>query len=680
MANIMADTAIHTPSTSSPLRRKSILPQRSASSAISENDDDAERRALRHEISAMSTPVTSMNRNDGHRRSSLGLTILGQMSATQMAERISQCIKLGAENKINLKNAFSLEMIDFMTYMIKKQDANMSNLQVASTSLDVSTKIYGFRVDGVHMEILKMIGGLDKQDTNNRNENNVEPMDVEEGRNEHQSGSQAKKRRKKNKQQIFTTPEALRTNVATEKPSLITMEADSQTTDMLYQTTLPNHANSRFYQHQYNDVLVDTIECEDIQDEDITCCIPSVGDFSQMQICPPVFYFDFQSWNEGDEAEVEPERNVGSGFQFDLDASLPRDDEPAPIRMCSFDIDHVEDEDEDEHVNRFVNVPNQVENIVDFREVLASSAPQRVSEYSFIQKNLNIHWAGPSHWKATNLRKALGNSRVVETCRQTAAKKKKKEVELCFNDETIEGLDAKFLPSKTVKLHARTAKVEWNEEMMTLPPDEHYDITLANKLYHHPTKLNHGANANEMNATHLSDIGEDYNYENENDTSNYCPGTNNDECPGNGVNGNGIRSEDEGVLVESQMPFTGDNLVAIPKLTNKVPIAFSVRAKKIDMRQLKKCIWKCLNTDSDERTESVESAAKETPRHNVNTKMNGSKRFSDVYKALPIMLTKTNAEALSFPISFVSLLHLANEKTLKVTSPSDMSDLIVEQG
>ena len=673
MANILADAASHVSPISSPLRRKSILPQSSVSSAISENDDDAERRALRREINVMSTPVTSKNTNDGHRRHSFGLSFLGQMSTAQMAERISQCIKLGTENKINLKNAFSLEMIDFMTYMIKKQDINMSNLQLASTSLDVSTKIYGFRVDGIHMEILKMIGGLDKQDTNNQNENGAEQMDVEGEHNEHQLGSQAKKRRKKNKR-IFSTPEALRTNVATEKPSLITMEADSQTTDMLYQATLPNHANSRFYQHQYNDVLVDTIEREDIKDEDAGCCIPSVGEFSHMQICPPVFFFDFQSWNEDDVEEVEPMENHESGFQFDLDASLPRDDEPALSRMCSFDIDDVEEE----HVNRFVNVPNQVEKIVDFYQVVATSAPERVSEYSFIQTNLKIHWAGPSHWKATNLRKALGNSRVVETCRQTAAKKKK-EVELYFEGETIEGLPAKFLSSKTAKLHARTAKVEWNEEMLTLPPDEHYDAALANKLYRHPIKLNRPANANEANATHVSDTAEDYNYQNENDTSNYWPGTNNDECPENGVNDNGIRSGDEGV-VESQMPFTGDNLVAIPKLTNKLFIAFSVRAKKIDMRQLKKSIWRCLNTDSDERTESVQNAAIETAQQNVNTKMNGSKRFSDVYKALPNTLTKTNAEALSFPISFVSLLHLANEKTLKVTSPSDMSDLIVEQG
>ncbi|XP_076669291.1 condensin complex subunit 2 [Andrena cerasifolii] len=672
MAHILAEAAIHPSPTSSPLRRKSILPQSSASSVISENDDDAERRARRREINVTTTPVTTTS-TDGHRRRSLGLTLLGQMPAAQMAERISQCIKLGTENKINLKNAFSLEMIDFMVYMIKKQDTNMTNLQVASTSLDVSTKIYGFRVDGVHMEILKMIGGLDKQDINNQNGNGAEQMDVEGEHNEHQSRSQAMKRRKKNKQRIFSTPEALRTNVATEKPSLITMEADSQTTDMLYQATLPNHANSRFYQHQYNDVLVDTIECEDIQDRDAGCCIPSVGEFSQMQICPPVFYFDFQSWNEDDIAEVEPEENDDGGFQFDLDASLPRDDEPAPTRLCSFDIDDVE-----EHVNRFVNVSNQVENIVDFYQVVATSAPERVSEYSFVHKNLNIHWAGPSHWKATNLRKILGNSRVVETCRQ-AAVKKKKEVELCFDGETVGSVDAKFLSSRTAKLQARTAKVEWNEEMITLPPDEHYDITLANKLYRHPKKLNHHANANEMNTTHLSEIGEDYNYENENDTSNYCPGTSNGECSENVVNENCIRSDDE-CVVESQIPFTGDNLVALPKLTNKLSIAFSVRAKKIDMRQLKKSIWKCLNTDSDERTETVQSATNETAQQNVNTNMSGSKRFSDVYKMLPTKLTKMNAEALSFPISFVSLLHLANEKTLKVTSPSDMSDLIVEQG
>ena len=164
MSNRLIDSTIHSsPASSSPLRRKSILPQKLNNFALSENDDEAERLARRKEITNTSTTTITNSINSNDKRRSLGLSFLVNMPPSQMAERISQCIKLGTENKINPKNAFSLEMIDFMTYMIKKKDANMSNLQVATTSLDVSTKIYGFRVDGVHMDILKMIAGIDKQ-------------------------------------------------------------------------------------------------------------------------------------------------------------------------------------------------------------------------------------------------------------------------------------------------------------------------------------------------------------------------------------------------------------------------------------------------------------------------------------------------------------------------------------
>lgn len=200
MSNRLIDSTIHSsPASSSPLRRKSILPQKLNNFALSENDDEAERLARRKEITNTSTTTITNSINSNDKRRSLGLSFLVNMPPSQMAERISQCIKLGTENKINPKNAFSLEMIDFMTYMIKKKDANMSNLQVATTSLDVSTKIYGFRVDGVHMDILKMIAGIDKQNKYNENQNNMEKMnsqEVEENNFDRQKQEKKKKKKK----------------------------------------------------------------------------------------------------------------------------------------------------------------------------------------------------------------------------------------------------------------------------------------------------------------------------------------------------------------------------------------------------------------------------------------------------------------------------------------------------
>ena len=207
MSNRLIDSTIHSsPASSSPLRRKSILPQKLNNFALSENDDEAERLARRKEITNTSTTTITNSINSNDKRRSLGLSFLVNMPPSQMAERISQCIKLGTENKINPKNAFSLEMIDFMTYMIKKKDANMSNLQVATTSLDVSTKIYGFRVDGVHMDILKMIAGIDKQNKYNENQNNMEKMnsqEVEENNFDRQKQEKKKKKKKINKKYLL---------------------------------------------------------------------------------------------------------------------------------------------------------------------------------------------------------------------------------------------------------------------------------------------------------------------------------------------------------------------------------------------------------------------------------------------------------------------------------------------
>lgn len=673
--NVLMDSTIHSsPSSSSPLRRKSVIPQKINSFALSENDDEAERLARRREITdTVSSISTSLN----DRRRSLGLGFLVNMPASQMAERISQCIKLGTENKINTKNAFSLEMIDFMTYMIKKKDANMSNLQVASTSLDVSTKIYGYRVDGVHMDILKMIGGLEKQDKDSKNQNNMEEMDCQEAtENSQDKRKQEKRKKKKNKQTIFATVEALKTNVETEKPSLITMEADLQTTDMLYQVMLPNHANSKFYLHPYNDILIDTVNSKDLQHKYTGCDIPEIRDLSDMQIGAPLFYFDFLSWTIDEPNEVIAEENNGSKFQFDLDDNSVHDNEHVSTGMNYFDIEVTEEE----NVDRCAIIPNQVENIVDFCKVLTNTVSSKVSEYSFIQKSLNIHWAGPSHWKATNFKKTLFSNNFENLCRQAQAKKKNKEMELCYDDKTIENMNTKFLPSQLTKLHTRTVKIEWNEEILTLPPDKHYDIIQASKLYLHTTTLKNSRNANNMNVTTLSDNIENYDYINANDISSHCSNNHNEEYEQNKENDtvdNDIQCENEGIF-GIQMPFTGDNLVAIPKLTNKVSIAYCVRPKKVDMRQLKYAIWKCLKDNTEKDVQETES--RKTTQQDRGNKMNSSKYFSDIYKVLPDILTKTNIEALSFPISFVSLLHLANEKTLKINSSYDMTDLIIEQG
>ena len=71
--------------------------------------------------------------------------LLTGLTANQLAEHYNNCIKLSAENKISTKNAFNLQLIDYMAQMIRKKKSDMSNFQVAAGTLDASTKIYAYR-------------------------------------------------------------------------------------------------------------------------------------------------------------------------------------------------------------------------------------------------------------------------------------------------------------------------------------------------------------------------------------------------------------------------------------------------------------------------------------------------------------------------------------------------------
>ncbi|XP_043263239.1 condensin complex subunit 2-like [Colletes gigas] len=621
-------------------RRKSFYGQ----NALPENNDDEERLALHREMNIDNTSSTKVKETG--KRQSLGLACLAQISAPEITDRIYECIKLNSENKITAKNAFSLEMIDLMTYMIKKQDVNISNLQVASTSLDVSAKIYGFRVDSVYTEMLKLVGGLDKEknetptDDYHEDTNNVEGNKI----NDAEKIKQIKSKRRR--QKIFSSANDLKGTVETVKPSPWLMDQeDIQTTDALYQVVLPIHANSRFYLHRHNDIIVDTVDSKR-NIKDIKVNIPQVEHFSELSICPPLVHFEFCGSTD-DKEEEEEEEEEENRFHFDLDASLPSEDEAI----------HRDVHDDEDNVEKCMEARGPLEEVVDFCKLVTRTEATEMSEYSFLRKGTKFHWAGPTHWKLHNLKKLFGESRVVEKCHLERGTKRK-EIELSYDDDAKQAVLPKFSSVPASRVEIRHARAKWQEEVLTLPRDMYYNIESVTKLYLHKliTALR---NEDILNTTHASDIN-NYNYDNENDSINYCP---NEDYVTNGNNDNDV----------AEMIFTEDNLVAAPKLTNKICIAYSTREKKVDMKELKECIWKILDSSNDGTNVNTENAVQQE----TENKIKENTYFSDVYKRLPGVLTKTNAEALTVPLSFVSLLHLASERNLEIQSVPDMSDIIV---
>ncbi|XP_013146685.1 PREDICTED: condensin complex subunit 2 [Papilio polytes] len=179
---------------SSPLRRRSLIAQKNRINRDEErNDDDAERSSLVASERALvtSTPLASPGRSKD------------TMSSSPQKEHFQGCLKLYAENKINKDNAWNLQLIDFMTSMLRRHDARMDNLQTASTVVDASARIYSYRVDAVHYDVLKMAGGLSKAAQAKRGKKD----DNEEVGEEPADSATVKKKKKRTKGAIAANPE-----------------------------------------------------------------------------------------------------------------------------------------------------------------------------------------------------------------------------------------------------------------------------------------------------------------------------------------------------------------------------------------------------------------------------------------------------------------------------------------
>lgn len=683
----MEESVASTPSSSlSPSRRRrSIAAPRVAESMFEENDDEAERQA-RRERNEFGSPISSATTlTSSDRRQSFGLSSVAGLTATEVTSQIAQCLKLGAENKINDKNAFQLKMIDFLVYTLKKQDPNMSNLQMASASLDVSAKIYGFRVDKVHSDLLKIAAGIIKEgqralqnQENNENEDANQPLDENGER-------QPKKKKRRNRANILSSAESLKGKLETYDPySLIRCQRDTQTSDMLFQAALPQHANQGIALNLFNDILLDHVPEQDpnsIKNYEFFC----VDDFGDCVLCPAYSAFKFLDWSPDDEPEEPSSQNEehDGEFRFDLDAAVPDDniaDDPDIMMDCG---DAFEERCDRQAQNR------QVERIVDFHDIIANNPnPDVTYEYSYIQKNLKIQWAGPSFWKVTVNRHTQG-SRIVETCGQT---RKKKEINYNYVEIGKDIFLDKFSQaSKQTKLVTKTTRLTWSDEKVTRPQVIQYDLKNMYSFFNKPKEFLRYSQSgeDEINTTHVEEPDEaNYDYNNDNDTLNYCGPDNLDgDTVGDQIpfdiatqpQDGGFTQNTQGFSFDTQTQgaFVGDNLVSAPALISKVFIPYSQRAKKIDMRQLKRAMWKQLktrltetekeNVDSTFATEDTENIAKEIE----------SKHFSELYRTVPSSLSKLNAESLSPSIAFITLLHLANEKSLRMDNVTDLSDVTI---
>ena len=207
-------------------------------------------------------------------------------------------------------------------------------------------------------------------------------------------------------------------------------------------------------------------------------------------------------------------------------------------------------------------------------------------EYSYFDHGKLGAWAGPKHWKF----KPMSKQQTAEGDKKSKKKKENQQVDYesyesntADNDELKDLMDKlKVLlttPKKSVKLVEKTMK-GWNREKNTLPEDLHYSghelvrLKTVDKMV-----IQNKANTDQQTRVEV----EDYNYDNAADQEGYCPDVDDDNDAYGGDdpmdtmtqtvldNDTGDQEVPDITTMSGEL-FTGDNLVAAPKLVDKADL------------------------------------------------------------------------------------------------------------
>ncbi|NXQ32767.1 CND2 protein, partial [Alaudala cheleensis] len=303
-------------------------------------------------------------------------------------------------------------------------------------------------------------------------------------------------------------------------------------------------------------------------------------------------------------------------------------------------------------------------------------------EYSYFSPRTLSMWAGPEHWRFRPRHPCESPGTEKDSRRRIP----RKVFELDFQEDI--DFQTHFRKTKASIILSKSILESQNIRSTTLPADFNYDPRNLVQLFLKPRVKLH--RSSDPVGTLDNEAGiEDYDYNNPNDTSNFCPAPqvpdsdddpDSTEFPGqaefqlpahpeapecSGINGGNI-------------PAYGElELIAEPQKIHKIPIQYAKTAKKMDMRRLKRNMWELLTGQGAAGEKQIRGKA-------GLCLIPGCSGIPRALIPIPILffhrLPPAMATNLSVPLAFVCLLHLANEKNLRLESSKDLSDILVKQG
>ncbi|KAF6199454.1 hypothetical protein GE061_007480 [Apolygus lucorum] len=617
---------------------------------------------------------------------------LTNLSAQELEDHYFKCIQLCNQNKVNVKNAFKLQLIDYMKLIFTKQSKKTENLALMGFTLDASAKIYSYRVDKVYSDMMKIMSGrVFKEDVEGGEAAAAEDGEsMEDG--EDDNGAKPKKKRRNNYDE--------EKDLDFEK--VLCSESDLQKNHndgegfLKERTTLPPHLE--FF-----------LECPLRNPNGLACLNGPVFDYVEEEISSACISIgnkveggavglDASDWLPGYKemhkryyllGETRDAPLVNKSLAYDSTLQEPAsgvrnfddDDEMEvegvePVQMVDYDDGGFSDDEPDlpsASVNH--NSMDSTKNKTSFSiKGMSSMISLSDNEYSYFDNSKLNFWAGPSHWSVRpRKRAAVSNSGDVVSNR--ASKKHNFTIDFfnidaanmkkIFNETTV-SLSKKTLRSWSKDKNRNVNFTYTGRKFLCLFHDE-------NLIYVNKDLTSHGI-FSAAKSKLLDEDGEQltpeaFNCHDDEPEVNMLDDHHADDHGDDFDNDCGLTP----ILEEDPNGTScGLGLISAPPKVNKININFSKTQKSVDIKLLKNTIWKYMDLESDTK-ENIPD-----PNHlSQGKKSAGPVRFSHLFSSLPALLPPEEAGQLSCGIAFMAVLHLANEKSLALRGDETHSDFQV---
>ncbi|KAF6719878.1 Condensin complex subunit 2 [Oryzias melastigma] len=674
---------------SSSLKGKGLSPAACSTpllSAFPGNDDEQERRQRRRSrvIDLQSATDSSFTESASHSAAGTPAAV-PKLSNAQISEHYSTCIKLSTENKITTKNAFGLHLIDYMADILKQKDSELTNFKVAAGTLDASTKIYAVRVDAVHADAYRVLGGLGGE--TKPGEAHAAEAGNEDDDGEEVTAKQPKKKRppkktvEQNLNNINSTESERKCEVDPMFQRMASSFDETSTAGVFLSVLFSENSRCELLFPSHLILLQSSPSFSPPAPQSIPAS-PFMAGLQRCQekssICPSLQDFSFTSWNPEQTMNQLLEKMKEGEHAFDVNAEP--EPEPEEDDGPEFDADYEEGPADSQEGFQEYKEGCEAAGSGKGRDVIPigegdistmclqlSSQPR---EYSYFSPRTMATWAGPGYWQFKPKHKL---DHLPD--KETRKRKPKKTFEIDFGDDV--NFDTFFRTTRAATTNVKSALSASNKKT-TLPTDFQFPPETLSQLSLKPSSSLCQEGQKRLSGEVGDGIG-DYDYNNANDMANFCPGLQGGESDDDDVEGftgsddiqpSGGSEAPPSQGLEGVSTYGEDELVPEPHRVNKIEINYAKTAKKMDMKKLKNSMWTLL-TESPEKREQVKETTQDVC---------GEKVFSQTTKTLLQRLPSVMAQNLSVPLAFVALLHLANEKNLELVKVDDMSDIIIRQG